>query len=158
MIWEINFSAFPALSLDSFHIHILFLHPPMTTPLLLTIALALSAQAATLIEDLGLNYNAVILGDLTIDSADTEGRQLTTGDFTTDISWLYTIGTTGASGAPQNPPSAGRDDMVVGGDYTHSGGVGEGFSSLKMLSLAALQIPAKSHSIYLAPIPLATGA
>lgn len=78
-----------------------------------------SASASSLVYDLSSQYNAIILGDLYVDSADTEGRQLVTGDFNTDIGFNYTVGT--AVVGPQNPPNAGRDDLVVGGNYIGKG-------------------------------------
>lgn len=78
-----------------------------------------TAFAGTLFQDISANYNATILGDLNVDSADTEGRQLVVGNFNTNIGFNYTIGSSVVG--PQNVPSAGRDDMVVGGNYVRSG-------------------------------------
>lgn len=95
------------------------------TPVVVSGLLSIPLSAGSLIYDLGQQHNAIILGNLYVDSADTEGRQLVTGNFETNIGWRYTIGQSGA-GHPQNPPSAGRDDLIVGGNYTHSGGSGGG--------------------------------
>lgn len=91
-------------------------------PLIFVLALVSNSYASSIIEDLAAQHNAIILGNLTVDSADTEGRMLVTGNFESSNT-LYTIGTSGA-GHPQNPPQQGRDDLIVGGQYHYTGASG----------------------------------
>ncbi len=52
--------------------------------------LTFSCLGANILQDVMGQYNAVILGNLNVDSADTEGRQLVVGNFNTDIGFNYT--------------------------------------------------------------------
>lgn len=112
---------------------------------LLSFALLGNLQASSIIQDLASQHNAIILGNLTVDSADTEGRQLVTGDFTSSPT-LYTIGTSGA-GHPQNLPEEGRDDLIVGGNYTYTGGT-TGWVGLQVTEDAVIGGTADSNHVH----------
>lgn len=72
---------------------------------------------AVVFEDLAGQYNAMIFGDFLGVGGDTEGRHFTAGNMTVnDGSNLYTVAD--AVVAPDLPYSAGRHDLVVGGDFT----------------------------------------
>lgn len=81
---------------------------------LLNLAACLNATAESMFETFGGMYNSMIFGDYTAASGDTEGRQFVSGNFSLSTVG-YSVGYT-VVGVP-NTPQAGRDDLVVGGNF-----------------------------------------
>lgn len=74
------------------------------------------SRAETAFETFAGFYNSITLGDFYAVGADTEGRQLVTGDFYLSTpSGGYSVGYT-VVGVP-NLPQAGRDDLLIGGNF-----------------------------------------
>ncbi|PWJ55585.1 putative secreted protein (Por secretion system target)/choice-of-anchor A domain-containing protein [Dyadobacter jejuensis] len=67
------------------------------------------------------NFNALIFGDITSNSGDTEGRLAVGGNFAyTNASSGYSVGIVGAEVGSVNPP-ANTDNFIVNGQYSNLG-------------------------------------
>lgn len=83
-------------------------------PGFLGLAACFNVTADSMFETFGGMYNSMIFGEYTAASGDTEGRQFVSGNFSLSTVG-YSVGYT-VVGVP-NVPQAGRDDLVVGGNY-----------------------------------------
>lgn len=72
------------------------------------------AKADSMFETFGGMYNSMLFGEYTAANGDTEGRQLVSGNFSLSTVG-YSVGYT-VVGNP-NAPQAGRDDLVIGGNF-----------------------------------------
>jgi choice-of-anchor A domain-containing protein len=61
----------------------------------------------------------MIFGDFVGNSGDTEGRHLNAGNFTVNSYTGYTVGYSVIG--TKNPPEAGRDDLIIGGNFIGTG-------------------------------------
>lgn len=73
-----------------------------------------ASRAASMFETFGSQYNSMLFGNYTAANGDTEGRQYVSGNFSLSTVG-YSVGYT-VVGNP-NTPLAGRDDLVIGGNF-----------------------------------------